>query len=437
MVSHRVSKGARAVFAVGLISALVACGSKPASTNNIGKGPGPVKDPTSPVTVTFSSWVGSDPTMKKMAADFHKLHPNITIQFQNVSADNASQKLTTQIAGGNPPDVAYVDASSTSDFASRGALVNLDNYISRSSIVKPDDYVDAFKTFVTYDNHMWGLPIDGESTGLFYRTDLFKAAGIDAPPTTWDEFLADAQKLTVPAKKQYGYEVFAPEAAYYWYPWLYQAGGDLLSADGKDVTFDSPEAQKAANFYVNLAKYSPPDYLNSNSYDGRVAFAQGKVAMYMAGSWLAGTLHSENPQIDDKWSTAPLPDGPAGCKTTIAGDSLLELAASKHPDAAWLWIEYLSQPKILADWTYKSANGTELPPLKSLLDSPDLAKTKPVLKGFAKLMSCGVASTVSNPKFPRIEEQLNTDLGKAFYGQQTAEQALADAKQKAEQILSH
>jgi multiple sugar transport system substrate-binding protein len=437
MVSHRVSTAARTVFAVGLIGALVACGSKPASTNNIGKGPGPVKDPTSPVTVTFSSWVGSDPTMKKMAADFHKLHPNITIQFQNVSADNASQKLTTQIAGGNPPDVAYIDASGTSDFASRGALVNLDNYISRSSIVKPADYVDAFKTFVTYDNHLWGLPIDGESTGLFYRKDLFAAAGISAPPKTWDEFLADAQKLTVPSKKQYGYEVFAPEAAYYWYPWLYQAGGDLLSADGKDVTFDSPEAQKAANFYVNLAKYSPPDYLNSNSYDGRVAFAQGKVAMYMAGSWLAGTLHSENPQIDDKWSTAPLPDGPAGCKTTIAGDSLVELAASKHPDAAWLWIEYMSQPKILADWTYKSANGTELPPLKSLLDSPDLAKTKPVLKGFAQLMSCGVASTVSNPKFPRIEEQLNTDLGKAFYGQQTADQALADAKQKAEQILSH
>ena len=90
---------------------------------------------------------------------------------------------------------------------------------------------------------MWGLPIDGESTGLFYRTDLFKAAGIDGPPTTWDEFQADAEKLTDEAKDQYGYEVFAPEAAYYWYPWLYQAGGDLLSEDGKEIVFDSPEAQ--------------------------------------------------------------------------------------------------------------------------------------------------------------------------------------------------
>src|SRR3954451_4125162 len=169
---------------------LVACSSGTPPNTHAGKGKGPVKDPKSPVTVTFSSWVGADPTMKKFAADFHKEHPNITIKFQNVNADNASQKLTTQIAGGNPPDVAYVDASATSDFASRGALVNLDNYISRSSIVKPDDYVDAFKTFVTYDGPLWGLPIDGESTGLFYRKDLFAAAGIDGPPTTWDEFQA-------------------------------------------------------------------------------------------------------------------------------------------------------------------------------------------------------------------------------------------------------
>jgi multiple sugar transport system substrate-binding protein len=375
--------------------------------------------------------------MKKFAADFHKLHPKITIKFLNVNADTASQKLTTQVAGGNPPDVAYVDASATSDFASRDALVNLDNYIKRSKIVKPDDYVPAFRTFVTYKKSMWGLPFDGESTGLFYRKDKFAQAGITAPPKTWDEFQADAAKLTDKSKKQYGYEVFAPEAAYYWYPWLYQAGGDLLSADGKKVLFTSPEAKKAADFYVGLAKYSPPDYLNSNSYDGRVAFAQGQTAMYMAGSWFAGTLHSEFPKIDDKWAAAPLPDGAAGCKTTIAGDSLVMFSATKHADAAWLWMEYLSKPENVAKWTYKSPAGTELPPLTSLLDSPDLVKTKPVLKGFAELMKCGVASTVANPKFPQIETSLNSELGKAFYGDQTAEQALQNSSDKAEQILAH
>jgi multiple sugar transport system substrate-binding protein len=434
----RSPRTAAAVAIVGTLSmTLAACGSGSGSNTEQGKGKGAVKDPSKPVTVTFESWVGSDPGMKKFAADFHKLHPKITIKFQNVNADNASQKLTTQVAGGNPPDVAFVDASATSDFASRGALVNLDNYIARSKVVKPSNYVDAFRQFVTYKNSMWGLPIDGESTGLFYRKDLFAKAGISHPPTTWQEFQADAKKLTIPSKKQYGYEVFAPESAYYWYPWLYQAGGDLLSADGKKVLFTSPAAEKAAKFYVGLAKYSPPDYLNSNSYDGRVAFAQGQTAMYMAGSWFAGTLDSEYPKIHGKWGTAPLPNGPAGCKTTIAGDSLVMFSATKNADAAWLWMEYLSQPKNVATWTYKSKNGTELPPLKQLLNSPDLVKTKPIMKGFAKLMQCGVASTVANPKFPQIETALNDELGKAFYGDQSASQALQNAQDKADQILAH
>ena len=221
------------------------CSGASSNSTDQGRGSGPVKDPSKPVTVTFQSWVGSDPTLKKMAADFHKLHPNITIKMLNVSADSASQKLTTR-SGGNPPDVAYVDASDTSDFASRGALVNLDNYMKRSKDVDPADYVNAFKTFVTWNGHMWGAPIDGESTGLFYRKDLFRAARITHPPTTWSQFQADAAKLTVPSKKQYGYEVFAsnPEGAYYFYPWLYRAGGDLLGKDGKSVISTVPRRRQ-------------------------------------------------------------------------------------------------------------------------------------------------------------------------------------------------
>jgi multiple sugar transport system substrate-binding protein len=416
---------------------LAGCGGGSSGDKNAGKGKGPVPEPKSPVTITFESWVGNYPEMKQLATEFHKEHPMITIQFINASSDSESQKLTTQVAGNTAPDTAYVNASDTSDFASRGALVNLDNYISRSTIVKSNDYVPAFKTFETWNGHLWGLPFDGESTGLFYRTDNFAAAGITHPPTTWAEFTADAKALTDPSQNKFGYEIFGPEAAYYWYPWLYQAGGDLLSQDGKKIVFDSPAGVKAANQYIGLAKYSPPDYYNSNSYDGRVAFENGNVSMYVAGSWLAGTIHSEKPSIDSKWSTAPLPNGPAGCKTTIAGDSLIMFNQTKNPDAAWKWIEFLSKPSNVALWTYKSPNGTELPPLTSLLNSPDLVKTKPVLKGFAALMKCGVASTVSQPKFPQVETILNTELSKAIYGNETPAAALQNAAQQGQAILDH
>ena len=441
MTSRRMIRSATTVAALLVTSAALAgCGGDdPSGTDNPavnkGAGEGAVEDPTEPTTVTFFSWIGNDPAMKKTAEKFNKLHPNITIKFQNVPAESAAQVLTTRIAGNNPPDVAFVNASDTSDYAARGALVDLTNYIERSEVVEPDDYVEAFKTFVTYEDKMWGLPIDGETTGLFYRTDMFEAAGIEAPPKTWEDFEAAAAALTDPAKNQYGYELFASEAAYYWYPWLYQAGGELLSEDGKEVLFTSEEARQAAEFYVDLVEYSPKDYLNSNSYDGRVAFAQGQVGMYMAGAWFAGVLADEFPQIDGKWASAPLPDGPAGCKTTIAGDALIMLNQTESSDAAWLWMEYLSRPKQLARMTYLT-EGTLLPPLNSLLESDEIVQEKPVLEGFIDLMKCGVASTVSNPKFPRIETILNEELGKAMYGEQTSDEALENAAQQAEAILA-
>jgi ABC-type glycerol-3-phosphate transport system substrate-binding protein len=400
-----------------------------------GQGEGPVQEPSTPQEVTFFSWVGNEPTMKKFAEDFHAEYPNITIKFENAPAEKAGEVLSTRIAGNNAPDVAFVNASDTADYASRDALVDLDDYMARSEIVNPEDYVEGFKTFVTYEDKMWGLPMAGETTGLFYRTDRFAEAGIESPPATWEEFAAAAEALTDEDAGQYGNAMFATEAAYYWYPWLYQAGGEVLNEDASDIAFDSEEGKEAAEFYVDLAQYAPPDYLNSNSYDARVAFAQGDVAMYVAGAWFAGTLSDEFPDIEGKWAAAPLPDGEAGCKTTIAGDALVMLAQTDVSDAAWLWIEYLSRPENLASWTYKT-EGTLLPPLTSLLESPELEQEKPILKPFADLMACGVASSVNNPKYPRIETILNEELAKAFYGDQTAEEAIDNTAEQGRAILS-
>jgi multiple sugar transport system substrate-binding protein len=430
---HRLSRRSLAAAAVLL---LAACSSGGGSTDKGNAGQGPVPEPSSPVTITFASWVGEIPEMKQLIAAFQKEHPNITVKLQNIPAEEAAEKLTAQVAGGNPPDVAYVDASTVANFASRKALVNLDNYISRSDIVKPDGYVPAFKTFTTYENSMYGLPFDGESTGLFYRTDLFQAAGIAQPPANWPEFEAAARALTQPAKRQYGVAMFATEAAYYWYPWLWQNGGKLLSDDGKQVLFADDKAKQAADFYVNLAKnYAPKDYLNSNSYDGRQAFANGQVGMYVAGSWFAGTLSNEFPKIQGKWATAPLPVGAAGCGTTIAGDALVVFRQGQQSDAAWKFIEFLSKPDNVALWTYKSKGGTTLPPINSLLQNPDLVKTKPVLEGFAKAMSCGVSNVVANPDWPKVEEVLNKELGKAFYGEETPSAALDEAASEAGKII--
>ncbi len=194
-----------------------------------------IADPNEPVTINFASWVGEQEGMQQLAERFQELHPNITIEFQDSPAEEITDKLLTQVAGGTAPDVAYLDQGAVGDFATRNALVALDDYIAQSQAVDKDDYIAAWRDAASFEGKMYGLPFDGETTGLFYRTDLFEAAGIEGPPTTWDEFEAAAQKLTNKDEKKYGFILFAPESAYYWYPWLWQAGGTLLSEDGKTI----------------------------------------------------------------------------------------------------------------------------------------------------------------------------------------------------------
>lgn len=396
-----------------------------------------IRPPTEPTTIRFSSWIGESPEMKRFVKQFEEEYPTITVELENVPAERSREKLLTQFAGGNPPDAAYVDLSVVEDFGTRDALINLDPYIAQSDVINTEDYVPAFDVGSRIGDSYYGLPFDGESTGLFYRTDLFEEAGIDGPPQTWEEFEAAAQALTNPAEKQYGFILFAPESAYYWYPWLWQAGGDTLSPDGQDIAFDSPEGIRAAEFYVGLREYAPPDYLASNSWDGRVAFATGKVAMYEAGAWFAGTLLSEFPDIEGKWATAPLPTDQE-CATTIAGDDLVLFNTGDQAtqDAAWLWIEFLSRPENMAFWTFESEFGTLLPPRKSLLNDPELIAKKPVLEGFTDMMQCGVVSTVEQPKYPEVEAVLNEQLGAAIYGDISAEEAIQRAAAEGEEILS-
>src|SRR5436190_15424790 len=113
---------------VGLVLVSTACLGGGNNNNNENASPGAsvapttAADPDHPVTITFSSWVGDSDIMKQFANDFHDQHPNITVEFQAVSSDNSTTKLTTQVAGGTAPDVAYMDAGAVQTFASRGAL---------------------------------------------------------------------------------------------------------------------------------------------------------------------------------------------------------------------------------------------------------------------------------------------------------------------------
>jgi ABC-type glycerol-3-phosphate transport system substrate-binding protein len=352
--------------------------------------------------------------LQALRDQFHELHPNISVEFEDVPAEEATDRLTTRIAGGNPPDVQFLDQSAVIDFASRNALLELGPYAEQSAAIDVDDYVAAFLDAAIYEEKLYGLPIDGETTGLFYRTDMFEAAGISAPPTTWEEMESAAEALTNPDENTYGF----------------------ITEDGMGILFNSDEGKEAAEFYVGLAQYSPADYLNSNSYDGRIAFAEGQVGMYIAGAWFAGVMQSEFPDIEGLWAAAPLPERKR-CATTVAGDTLVIPAGSGNHDAAWKWVEFLSAPQNLAIWTRGTPENpaTLLPTRTSLLEDPAFFEGNEIMQGFAQQMECGVTNTAQNENYGAVEQLLNDALGRAIYGETDAATALDEAAMEGQPLL--
>ena len=184
--------------------------------------------------------------------------------------------------------------------------------------------------------------------------------------------------------------------------------GPQLTPDGKDVAFNSTEGKQAADFYVGLTKYAPPQYLNSNSYDGRIAFEQGQVGMYMAGNWLAATMQDDAPEFTGHWATAPLPKGPAGCATTLSGDALVLFKTDQQRRG----LEVDRVPFQARDHRPVDLQGDSrcqgcgqrhrAADAERSAVGPALYKAKPVLTGFAKDMKdCGIPSRAAQLKVRR------------------------------------
>src|SRR5207302_6770045 len=121
------------------------------------------------------------------------------------------------------------------------------------------------------------------------------------------------------------------------------------------------------------------------------------------------------------------------CGTTIAGDSLVVLNGTTNTDAAWLWIEYLSQNQNIKRFNISGKYSTELPPVTSLLQDQSLYTKKPWLQQFATNMACG-STGAQNPNWTQVEDILNNEFSQAIYGKITPAEALDATSQKAAPI---
>ena len=300
---------------------------------------GTVSAQTVRVTVAeYSSKTG--PYFEKVAGEFEAANPGTDIQIEVVPWDVLQQKLTTDISGGANADLAIIGTRWLIDYVSQGVAAPLDDYITDDVRAR---FIDTFLSPSVMDGKTYGLPIAASARALYYNKALFEKAGIAAPPTTWDELRADAEKIKALGGDVYGYGLQGKEIEtdVYWYYALWSQGGNILDADGTSG-LDSDAAYKAAEIYKGLIDdgLTEPGVTSLNREDVQNLFKQGRVGMMITAPFLASQIKDEAPDL--QYGVAAIPAGPTGDRGTYGvTDSIILFENSQNKDTAWKFLDYI------------------------------------------------------------------------------------------------
>jgi multiple sugar transport system substrate-binding protein len=314
-----------------------------------------------------------------LIADFEREHPGIRVRIEQLPWSAAHEKLLTAFAGDVLPDVAQLGNTWLPELVALGAVLPLDGRLATAADVPAADYFGGIWDTNVVDGRVYGVPWYIDTRVLFYRRDLFAAAGVAAVPARWDTFQAALHQV----KRHLGrdrYAIFLPinEYAPQVAMALQQPGDALLREGGRYGNFRGDGFTRAWRYYRSMfeQQLAPPasDSEIVNLWD---EFGRGYFASYISGPWQIGEFRRRLPAaLQSAWATAPLP-GPDGPGVSIAGGaSLAVFAKSRQHDAAFALVRYLSRPDVQQRFYEVSGN---LPPRRSAWAAPALATSEPAL----------------------------------------------------------
>ncbi|GEB61132.1 extracellular solute-binding protein [Streptomyces gardneri] len=337
----------RGIAATALVAALgvtlAACGSDSGSNGGGSKGSGELSG-----TVTWwdTSTVGSeDKVFKKVAEDFKKKHPKVTVKYVNVPFGEAQNKFKNAAqSGSGAPDVIRSEVAWTPEFADLGYLAPLDG---TPALKNSEDFLKQAAASTQYKGKTYGVPQVIDSMGIFYNKKIFKEAGVEVPKTI-DELKTVSAKIKQKTGKPGLY--LRGDDAYWFLSFLYGEGGDLVDAEKKTVTVDNAAGVKGFKVVKDLvdsgaAKTDATDGWNNM----QTAFKDGKVAMMINGPWAVADTYAGK-EFKDKANLgiAPVPAGSAGQGAPQGGHNLAVYAGSKNLDASYAFAEYMTSAETQA-----------------------------------------------------------------------------------------
>jgi len=364
---------------------------------------------------------------------FEQRTPEVHVRLQQVPWTAAHEKLLTAFAGGTLPDLCQLGNTWLPEFAALHALADLDGRVARSGSIAPTDYFPGIWGTNVVDGRLQGVPWYVDTRLLFYRRDLLARAGIHAPPRTWREWeraLAAVKRTVGPDR----YAILLPLTEFE--PLLalaLQQDDPLLRDDGRWANFGSPGFRRALEFYAGMFRNGWAPLLGAAQISNVwTEFGRGYFSFYISGPWNIEEFERRlPPEQQGDWMTAPLP-GPDGPGTSTAGGSSLVLfRSSRHPDAAWRLIEYLSEPAVQVRFHELSGN---LPPRRSAWADPRLAHDVYAHAFREQLERTRPAPMV--PEWERIVTEMQTTAEQVARGTVGVDQAVRTLDRRVDAMLA-
>jgi len=291
-------------------------------------------------------WTGNEAHLKMLngyAESFRATHPDVTVKFETIPPGDYTQKLTFQLAGGNPPDLGWLMEDAAPAFAKAGVLEDLAPTLNA---VKDYDFADFSKPAMGLwmsGSKVIGVPFSTSPFVIFYNKDMFDKAGLEDPLALaakgqWNmaTFQDVARKLKA-ANGKFGFEFkdgqgYETRIMHALMPPIRAYGGDVW-VNGQ-CGFDTPQAIAAVKQLHDMVfkdKSIVPPGEKGDYFSGNAAMTINQISRA-----------SLMPKAGFKWGIAPLPTGPGGESPVIGQAGIVVFAAGKQKKLAAEFLAHMT-----------------------------------------------------------------------------------------------
>lgn len=359
----------------------------------------------------------------------------ISVEWERISdVPNESRSIyvTNFTARNSKPDIVAVDVIWPGDFAARGWIAPLEDYIAEDDLA---DYLPGFLAAAQVGGSTYAIPLYIDGIHLFYRADLLDKYELHVP-TTWEELIAAAETV-VEGEANPDLAGFVSMWAKIeglfmnWLAFFQGAGGTFFDADG-NLNINTDAGVESLSTMVGMLEsgVAPESVLTFRPNDARVLFQQERAVFLMVQDFVWAELTSDESPVKDGVALTRVPyfEGNEDTNTTVIGGFLLAVNAnSENPDVAADFIKCFT--------SYESQVQAALiqgkvPTRPAVYDDERVVEGDPGIAALGANFVYAFArpSAQTGTSYPEISEIMQTEVSAALLGEKSPEQALADAE---------